>query len=142
MPSHLNIRWACFFSRMSNFWWEGTRINKPVSFLNFWSTIHSRKECMEAAIAVIPRRSLLLSHFCVVTSQANYSMSEGLAIVRLKRHIFLPKRRTIQWLPPCTLHENSLVTENPEKRLAHSSAFSLKIWHSRVICVFLRWGLT
>ena len=35
------------------------------------------------------------------------------------------------------LHENVLATENPENRRAYSSAFSSKIWYSRVICVFL-----
>ena len=33
-----------------------------------------------------------LGLFCLVTSQANYSMSEGLAIVRLSHHRFLTKR--------------------------------------------------
>ena len=47
---------------------------------------------METAIVVIPRPSLLLSLFRLVTSQVNcmYAMSKGLAIIRLKRHRFLP----------------------------------------------------
>ena len=46
-------------------------LDKPVSFLDFWSPKRSREECMEAAIAVIPRPSLLLSLFCLVKSHAN-----------------------------------------------------------------------
>ena len=45
--------------------------DKAVSFLDFWSPKRSREEFMEAAIAVIPRPSLLLSLFCLVTSHAN-----------------------------------------------------------------------
>ena len=62
----------------------------------------SREECMEADIAVISRISfLLLSLLCLVTSQANYSMSEDLAIVRIKNTpLFSNKARAIQWLPP------------------------------------------
>ena len=44
---------------------------KPGSFLDFWFPERSREECMEAAIAVIPRPSLLLSLFCLLTSHAN-----------------------------------------------------------------------
>ena len=37
---------------------------------------------------------------------------------------------------------NALETKNQEKRRAYVSAFSSKIWLSRVICVFLLCGLT
>ena len=37
-------------------------------FSSFWSPNRTREKCMEAAIAVIPRPSLLLSLFCLVTS--------------------------------------------------------------------------
>ena len=48
-------------------------LDKPVSLLDFWSPKRCREECMEAAaaIAVIPRPSLLLSLFCLVTCHAN-----------------------------------------------------------------------
>ena len=77
-----------------------------------------------------------------MTSQANYSISEGLAIVPLTHQQFLTKHGQFNGCLHARLHENGLVTENPEKRQAYSSAFSSKIWHSRVICVLLRWGLT
>ena len=70
------------------------------------------------------------------------SISEGLAIVPLTRHRFLTKRGQFNGCLHAHLHENVLATENPENRRAYSSAFSSKIWYSRVICVFLRWGLT
>ena len=47
-----------------------------------------------------------------------------------------------QWQPPCILRGNALATKNHVKRRAYLSAFSSKIWLSRVICVFLLWGLT
>ena len=46
-----------------------------------------------------------------------------------------------QWQPPCILRGNGLATKNQEKRRAYLSAFSSKILLSRVICVFLLWGL-
>ena len=52
------------------------------------------------------------------------------------------KERAIQWLPPCTPSWKWLAIENPENRRAYSSAFSSKIWYSRVISVFLGWCLT
>ena len=52
------------------------------------------------------------------------------------------KERAIQWLPPCTPSWKCLAIENPENRRAYSSAFSSKIWYSRVISVFLGWCLT
>ena len=74
------------------------------------------------------------------------SISEGLAIVPLTRHRFRTKSRAIfngslhAW--NACLHENILASENPETRQAYSSAFSSKMWYSRVICVLLLWGLT
>ena len=73
---------------------------------------------MEAAIAVIPRPSLLS---CDVLGEC--SISECLAIVPLARHRFQTKRGQFNGC----LHENVLATENPENRWAYSSAFSSKI---------------
>ena len=117
---------------MSNFRWEGTKIS-PSLFLIFGRQTVPAKNAWR--LPLLPFWDRL---FCLVMSQANYSISEGLAIVRLTRHRFLSMRGQFNGC----LHENGLATENPEKRRAYSSAFSSKIWHSRVICVFLRWGLT
>ena len=79
---------------------------------------------MEAAIAVIPRPSLLSRDVL-----GECSISEGLAIVPLARHRFQTKRGQFNGclqLHAC-LHENVLATENSENRRAYSSAFSSKI---------------
>ena len=78
---------------------------------------------MEAAIAVIPRPSLLLSR----DVPCECSISEGFAIVPLARHRFQTKRGQFNGCLHARLHENVLVTENPENRRAYSSAFSSKI---------------
>ena len=70
------------------------------------------------------------------------SISECLAIVPLTRHQFRTKSGQFNGCLHACLHENILACENAEKRRAYSSAFSSKMWYSRVICVFLRWGLT
>ena len=70
------------------------------------------------------------------------SISECLAIVPLTRHQFRTKSGQFNGCLHACLHENILASENPEKRRAYSSAFSSKMWYSRVICVFSRWGLT
>ena len=80
-------------------------------FPDFWSPDRSHKESMEAAIAVISRPSLLLSLFCLVTSNANYAMSEALAIVRIRRHRFLTKRGQFNGCLHACLREKNLVTK-------------------------------
>ena len=89
----------------------------PVSFLDFWSPNRSREECMEAAIAVIPRLSLLSRDV-----PCECSISESLAIVPLARHRFQTKHGQFNGC----LHENVLATKNPENRRAYSNAFSSK----------------
>ena len=123
-------------SRMSNFLWDGSKIS-PSLFLIFDHQTVPVKNAWR-----LPLLSFRDRLFCLVTSQANYSISEGLTIVRLTRHQFLTKCGQLNGCLNACLHENGLATENLEKRWAYSSAFSSKIWDSRVICVFLRWGLT
>ena len=121
---------------MSNFWWEGTKIS-PSLFLIFGrQTVPRRMHggchcCHSETVSFVV--SLLSRNV-----PCKYSISEGLAIVPLTHHRFLTKRGQFNGC----LHENVLATENPEKRRAYSSAFSSKMWYSRVICVFLRWSLT
>ena len=74
-------------SRMSNFWWEGTKIS-PSLFLIFGRQTVPAKKAWRLSF----RDHLFFCLFCLVTSQANYSMSEGLAIVRLTHHRLLTKR--------------------------------------------------
>ena len=90
---------------------------------------------MEAAIAVIPRPSLLLSH----DIPSKLFNEQRFSHCSTKTSQISTEVRTIQWLPPCT-RKNGFATENPEKRRVYSSAFSSKILHftCRVICVFLR----
>ena len=88
---------------------------------------------MEAAIAVIPRPSLLSRDV-----PCECSISEGLAIVPLARHRFQTKRGQFNGCLHACLHErheNVLATENPENRRAYSRAFSSKILYSSHLCV-------
>ena len=127
-------------SRKSNFWWESTKIS-PSLFLIFGCQTVPAKKCMEAAIAVIPRPSPFVVSLLSRDIPCECSISEGLAIVPLARHRFQKKHGQFNGCLHARLHENVLATENPENRRAYSSAFSSKLLYSRVICVFLRWGL-
>ena len=64
---------------------------------------------MEAAIAVIPRPSLLSRDV-----PCECSISGGLAIVPLARHRFQTKRGQFNGCLHARLRENVLATENPE----------------------------
>ena len=114
--------------------------DKPISFLDFWLPFPRRMHggchcCHSETVSFVVS---LLSR----DVPCECSISEGLAIVPLTRHRFLTKRGQFNGCLHARLHENVLPTENPENRRAYSSAFSSKIWYSRVICVFLRWGFS
>ena len=118
--------------------------DKPVSFLHFWSPNRTRKKCMEATIAVISRPSLCCLSFVSWRPMMRMFNQRMFSHCSTNTSPISNKFKSGQFngcLHAC-LHENILASENPEKRRAFSSAFSSKIWYSRVICVFLRWGLT
>ena len=117
--------------------------DKPVSFLNLWSPNRSRKNAWR-----LPLLSFRDRLFCCLSfvswrpmrmfNQRMFSHCNN----PLTRHQFRTKSGQFNGCLHICLHENILASENPEKRRAYSSAFSSKTWYSRVICVFLRWGLT
>ena len=115
--------------------------DKPVSFLNLWSPNRSRKNAWRLPCCHSETVSFVVS-LLSRDVPCECSISECLAIVPLTRHQFRTKSGQFNGCLHACLHENILASENPEKRRAYSSAFSSKMWYSRVICVFLRWGLT
>ena len=122
---------------MSNFWWEGTKIS-PSLFLIL-------------VAKPFPRRMHGGCHCChsetisIVVSLSSRDVPSELFNQRRFSHCstntspISNKAWAIQWHASM---RSGFATENAEKRRAYSSAFSSKIWHSRVICVFIRWGLT
>ena len=126
---------------MPNFLLGSTRIGPSVFWIwspkAFQRRMHGGCHCChsEAVSFVVS----LLS--CDVNTES--SISEGLAILPyIYTWPISNKERAIQWLPPGTPSWKWLAIENPENRRAYSSAFSSKIWYSRVISVFLGWCLT
>ena len=84
---------------------DGTKISPSLDFLLIFGrqTVPAKNAWRLPLLSLNMLKDRLFSYlsFCLVTSQANYSMSEGLAIGRLTRHKFLlNKARAIQWLPP------------------------------------------
>ena len=125
---------------MSNFQCEGTKISPSLFFIlvakpyprNMHGGCHCcHSETVSFVVSLLSRDVL-----------GECSISEGLAIVPLTRHRFRTKRGQFNGCLHACRHENTLASENPKKRRAYSSAFSSKMWYSRVICVFLLWGLT
>ena len=112
---------------------------KPVSFLDFQSPNRSDGG-MHGGSHWIARALLDICDVLVEQWLNLHSLNSSLGASRDKRDSL----GMTAWQPPCILRGNgvTVVTENPEKRRAYFSPFSSKIWHSRVICVFLRWGLT
>ena len=125
---------------MSNFRWEGTEISPSLFFIFGRHTVPAKMHggchcCQSETVSFVVS---LLSR----DVPCECSISECLVIVPLTRHQFWTKSGQFNGCIHACLHENSLASENPEKRRAYSTAFSSKMWYSRVICVFLRWGLT
>ena len=125
---------------MSNFRWEGTEISPSLFLIYGRQTVPAKmhggchcchSETVSFVVSILSR-----------DVPCECSISECLAIVPLTRHQFRTKSGQFNGCLHACLHENILASENPEKRRAYSSAFSSKMWYSRVICVFLRWGLT
>ena len=75
-------------------------LNKPVSFLDFWSPNRSREECMGAAIAVIPRPSLLLSLLSRDVPSELFN-ERRFSHCSTNTSQISTEAQAIQWLPPC-----------------------------------------
>ena len=113
-------------------------LKKPVSFLDFQSPNRSHGGSNWIAHALLQICDMLVEQ-----SLNLRSLNSSLRTSWDKRETTTETVSEWQQLqPPCILRGNyGLPTEIQEKRWAYFSAFSSKIWHSRVICVFLRWGL-
>ena len=128
---------------MSNFWWEGTEISLSLSLNLLWSPNRSRKNAWR-----LPLLSFRDRLFCCLSFVSWRPMR--MFNQRMFSHCstntspISNKERAIQWLPPCMPPWKHFGERKSRKEtgLKNSSAFSSKMWYSRVICVFLRWGLT
>ena len=136
-----HIQWDPMYSLMKHFAFVCLQMLlhvcfKPVSFPDFQSPNRGGSHWIARALLEIC--DVLVEQWLNLRS-----LNSSLGTSRDKRET---TKETVsewqQWQPPCILRGNGLATENQEKRRACFSSLSTKIWHSRVICVFLRWGLT